>query len=98
MTTDISKAAAALGRVKTEKKANAARANGAAGGRPRTKFELVFWGGAMNRDNRPVRYRRNHETLESAKAEAEKVRGKGVGAPHSAIIYGPGCGKDGIPG
>jgi hypothetical protein len=98
MKNNINTAAALMGSARTESKAAAARSNGTKGGRPRVKFELSFWGGAMNRDNQPVRYRRNHETLEAAKAEAEKVRSKGVGAPHSAIIYGPGCGKDGIPG
>ena len=98
--TNISTAAAALGRkgglAKTEAKAAAVRKNGAKGGRPRERFELTFWGGAMNQDNRPVRFRRHHESLEAAKAEATKIKGKGVGAPHTAIIYGPGLGKDGI--
>jgi hypothetical protein len=89
-------AAAALGRIKTEKKAAAARANGAAGGRPRTRFELAYFGGAMNRENRPIRYRRHHETLEAAKAEHARIADKLMGCC-SGIIYGPGCGRIGIP-
>lgn len=57
----------------------------------KTNFELTFWGGVT------VRYRRNHKTLESAIETAQRVLG-GLDnrAAHPAIIYGPGCGKDGI--
>jgi hypothetical protein len=55
------------------------------------KFELTFWGGV------DVRYRRNHKTVEQAKAEALKVLGKiNNRNAHPAIIYGPELGKDGL--
>jgi hypothetical protein len=94
--TTKNKAAQSLRAIPSAKRADASRSNGAKGGRPRTKFELVFCGGAMNQENRTVRYRRNHATLASAKEAAFKARDNGVCTPHSAIIYGPGCGKDGI--
>lgn len=60
------------------------------------RFELVFFGSA-----RSVRYRRWHATFESASAEAHRVyreldQDDGA-AVHRATIYGPGCGKDGLP-
>lgn len=90
------KAAQQLGSIKTPAKAAAARENGKAGGRPRTRFELAYFGGAMTRDNRPIRYRRYHETLEAAKAEHSRIADRLMGCC-SGIIYGPGCGDIGIP-
>jgi hypothetical protein len=56
-----------------------------------TKFELTFWGGVSKR------YTRNHETYDAAKDEAVRVLLKlDNRAAHPAIIYGPGCGKDGV--
>lgn len=59
------------------------------------KLELVFVGGV------PVRYRAKHTTLESARATArqvwEKLQERGLPtACHSAIVYGAGCGRDGV--
>jgi hypothetical protein len=93
------KAAQALGSIKSPAKSAAARANGAAGGRPRTKFELVFVGSGMA--SYFPRYRRNHDSLESAKETAdsvmEKLNVKGLPTRcHQGLVYGPGCGKDGI--
>lgn len=55
------------------------------------KFELTFWGGV------PVRVRRFWPTYEAAEARAlavlEKLEDR---AAHPAIIYGPGCGRDGV--
>ena len=54
------------------------------------KFELVFFGGCG------IRYRRWHATYEAAVETAHRVLGKiADAAAHSAIIYGPGCGRDG---
>lgn len=45
-------------------------------------FELTFWGGVN------VQYRRNHKTLDAAKAEALKVLNKIENrAAHTAVIY-----------
>jgi hypothetical protein len=66
------------------------------------KFELVFFGGAMVTQYRIPRYRRMHQTLESATDTARRVweqmseRGLPT-ACHTPIVYGPGCGKDGTP-
>jgi hypothetical protein len=58
-----------------------------------TTFELVFWGGAINK---LPRHKRNHDTIDSAEAEARRILAKIGNRPaHPAIIYGPGCGKDG---
>lgn len=62
------------------------------------KYELVFVGGAMV--NYIPRYRRNHKSIESATETAREVYGKMQEkclptACHNAIVYGPGCGKDG---
>lgn len=63
------------------------------------KFELVFWGGTRRR------YRRWHGTIEAARETALRVLSemdKPGGYPpepraaHPAIIYGPGCGRDGV--
>lgn len=59
------------------------------------KFELVFWGGAMMPQKR-LPYRRYHETFEAAKGEAERMFEKLSRAKHPAIVYGPGCGRDGV--
>jgi len=64
------------------------------------KFELVFVGAATARYF-PKRYRRLHATLESAKETADKVMQKlqDEGLPtacHQPIVYGPGCGRDGM--
>jgi hypothetical protein len=54
-------------------------------------YELTFRGGVS------LRYRRNHKTLEQAKAEAHRVLGKlSNRAAHPAIIYGPGLGASGV--
>ena len=61
-------------------------------------FELVFFGGGMVKYM--PRYRRNHNDIDSAKDTARKVwetlqeRGLPT-ACHTAIVYGPGCGRDG---
>lgn len=58
------------------------------------KFELVFWGAAMVKF---PRYKRNHKTVESAEQTARTVLAKlDNAAAHPAIIYGPGCGRDGM--
>ena len=62
-------------------------------------FDLVFVGGAMA--NYFPRYRRNHSTMESAEETAAavfaKLQAKGLPtACHQAIVYGPGCGRDGV--
>jgi len=93
---DVSAAAAALGRTKSAAKAKAARENGKSGGRPRTRYELAYYGGAMDRDNRPIRYRRYHETIESARGEHARIAAKLMGCC-SGVICGPGCGDIGIP-
>ena len=67
------------------------------------KYELCFEGGA------PIDYVRDHETYESAEAEAHRVLDwmTVTGHPsnmtdsrldrdaHPALIYGPGCGQHG---
>jgi hypothetical protein len=68
----------------------------------RGKYELVFAGSASVRAYSLPRYRRYHRTVESARETAattlarleEKV--PGVAAAHPAIVYGPGCGRDGV--
>jgi hypothetical protein len=58
------------------------------------KFELTFFGSAMVKF--PC-YRRIHATFESAQARALSVLASiDNRAAHPAIIYGPGCGKDGV--
>jgi hypothetical protein len=62
-----------------------------------TNFELVFFGGAIKY---MPRYRRNHKDIDSAKETARKVwvQLQANGYPtacHTAIVYGPGCGRDG---
>lgn len=54
------------------------------------KFELVFFGGVS------VKYKRNHATLEAARAEAKRVQRKINVAAHPAIVRGPGLGADGV--
>lgn len=55
------------------------------------KYELTFWGGISKR------YRRWHDSQESAEECARAILAKmDSRAAHPAIIYGPGCGKDGI--
>jgi hypothetical protein len=54
-------------------------------------FELTFWGGVSRR------YRRWHESYEAAATEAYKIlMSLDNRAAHPAIIYGPGCGRDGL--
>lgn len=54
------------------------------------KFELTFWGGV------PVCVRRFWPTYEAARDRALAVLDKLPNrAAHPAIIYGPGCGRDG---
>ena len=55
------------------------------------KFELTFWGGVS------VRVRRYWPTYEAAEARALEVLSSLENrAAHPAIIYGPGCGPDGV--
>jgi hypothetical protein len=58
------------------------------------KFELTFFGDAMVKF---PRYRRIHSSFESAHDRARAVLAllENRGA-HPAIIYGPGCGRDGV--
>ena len=58
------------------------------------KFELTFFGDALVRF---PRYRRVHSSFESAHDRARAVLAdvENRGA-HPAIIYGPGCGRDGV--
>jgi len=58
------------------------------------KFELTFFGDALVRF---PRYRRIHSSFESAQDRALSVLAslENRGA-HPAIIYGPGCGRDGV--
>lgn len=63
------------------------------------KFELVFAGGATA--SYMPRYRRWHRTIDSAKETAvsvmQKLQDKGLPtACHQPIVYGPGCGPDGM--
>jgi hypothetical protein len=54
-------------------------------------FELCFWGQV------PVRYRRRHASFEEAVEAAERVLARlDNRAAHPAIVYGPGCGRDGV--
>jgi hypothetical protein len=56
-------------------------------------FTLVFFGGVS------VRYRKNHQSIESARAEAKRVLAKiANAAAHPAIIRGDGLPADGIRG
>ena len=64
------------------------------------KFELVFVGAGNVRAYRIPRYRRMHQTLDSARATARQVWEQMSDsnlptACHTPIVYGPGCGKDG---
>jgi len=55
------------------------------------KFELVFFGGVS------IKYKRKHDTVESAKAEAKRVLNCIVNAAaHPPIIYGVGLPESGI--
>jgi hypothetical protein len=58
------------------------------------KFELTFFGDALVKF---PRYRRVHSSFESAQDRALSVLAllENRGA-HPAIIYGPGCGRDGV--
>jgi hypothetical protein len=61
-------------------------------------FELIFVGGIPPREARwiepPVTW--EHETYESARDEAYRILLQlSERKAHPAIIYGPGCGKDG---
>jgi hypothetical protein len=58
------------------------------------KFELTFFGDALVRF---PRYRRVHSSFESAHDCARSVLAslENRGA-HPGIIYGPGCGRDGV--
>ena len=59
----------------------------------RHKFEVAFAGSAMVRF---PRYRRWHPTYEAAEETARCILADlDNRAAHPAIIYGPGCGKDG---
>jgi hypothetical protein len=65
----------------------------------RRPYELVF-AGAATAAYFPKRYRRYHETFESAQESAGKVREwleerSLPTACHQAIVYGPDCGRDG---
>lgn len=89
-------AARTLGSIKSERKAAAVRENGKRGGRPLSRFRLDYYGGAMSRENKPIRYRRFHGTLEAARAEHARIRDRLAGSS-SGIIYGPGLPQIGIP-
>lgn len=63
------------------------------------QFELAFSGDAMVRGF--PRHRRWHDSFDGAKETAGDVRDKMrerdiPHAAHNAIVYGPGCGRDGI--
>lgn len=62
------------------------------------KYELGFWG-TLGKSYKFPRYRRIHDTYESAEDTAYRVLKSlekwGVRAAHPAIILGPGCGRDG---
>ena len=65
------------------------------------KFELVFFGGASVHVYKIPRHRRYHATVEEARTTAaaviEKMNAEGLpAAAHPALIFGPGCGADGI--
>ena len=93
---EIASAARTLGSIKSERKAAAVRENGKRGGRPLSRFRLDYYGGAMSRENKPIRYRRFHETLEAARAEHVRIRDRLAGSS-SGIIYGPGLPQIGTP-
>lgn len=61
------------------------------------KYELVFAGSA---GHHLPRHRRMHRTLSEATSEATRVLAALESTPmwgnFGAIIYGPGCGKDGV--
>ena len=58
------------------------------------KFELTFFGSAMVK---LPRYRRIHSSFESAHDRALSVLASLENrAAHPGIIYGPGCGRDGV--
>jgi hypothetical protein len=66
----------------------------------RHRFELVFVGAAIAHYF-PKRYRRMHDSIESAKNTADEVlqrlHDKHLPtACHQAIVYGPGCGTHGM--
>lgn len=66
------------------------------------KFTLVFAGSASVSAYRIPRHRRYHSTLVSAREAARRVREEMAEqqlpiAAHPAIVYGPGCGRDGLP-
>ena len=92
----VSSAARVLGSVKSEKKTRAVRENGKRGGRPVTRFRLDYYGGAMSAENKPVRYRRFHETLEAACAEHARIRAR-LASSSCGIVYGPGLPQIGLP-
>jgi hypothetical protein len=53
-------------------------------------YELTFWGGVS------IRHRRFWPTFEAAQERALAVLARlDNRAAHPAIIYGPGCGRDG---
>jgi hypothetical protein len=55
------------------------------------RYELTFWGGV------PLRVRRYWPTYDAAEARAKAVLATiDNRAAHPAIIYGPGCGRDGV--
>jgi hypothetical protein len=59
-------------------------------------YDLTFVGFGLHRNGLPVGYRRKHETFESAEALALAILAKiDHRAAHPAIIFGPGCGRDG---
>lgn len=61
----------------------------------RGKFELVFAGSASV--PKFPRYKRFHQTVESAEEAAHHILSDlDNRAAHPAIIYGPGCGRDGM--
>lgn len=64
------------------------------------RFELVFAGSA-DAEYRFPRYRRMHESLESARETARQVwqtlqQRNLPTACHAPLVYGPGCGETGI--
>lgn len=61
-------------------------------------YELTFWGDVPARDRKFIRpaIKSKHPTYEAAREEAYRVLCKlSERNAHPAIIYGPGCGKDG---
>jgi hypothetical protein len=60
----------------------------------RVKYELVFWGGSLQAMPPHERY---HADFAAAEAEAHRVLALLENREaHPAIIYGPGCGRDGV--